>query len=374
FFILIFIFSFLFLIFADFKRENVVLKLNQNISIIISTMLIFASDHFLLTFLGLVLLLICNLKLNKVLIFVILILSFSLVALYGAFGTLYFSVLGDFSVKSMGGVHGLYVYLALALIVSFSLWLAGLLPFSFKKDSQDIFCKTLYLISAAAIFIKLGGIKLLHSGNIYSNLIFVSCIATITWGNIVALSKDDIKSWGYYIVLTQVGFLVIPLGLYGVDASSSLDIFTQGMIHFTFSIIGLMIILNEIEMGIGKLIPDLAGLYRRSLPLSVALVVFLMNMAGMPLTWGYILRFNLLSAILKANLMWVVILLAVNIVLLVANILRIFHVVSLAEDVDKEKIEVGYKTFSVALFIILVFIYFGIFPDSLLSLIDNSLK
>src|SRR5208283_1047862 len=118
-------------------------------------------------------------------------------------------------------------------------------------------------------------------------------IASLTWGNLAALTQTNIKRLLAYSSIAHVGFIL--LGVVAWNETGLIGIFYY-LIAYAFMTIGafaIVIILHQRGL-IGDELSDLDGLYQRSPAAALLLLVFMLSLAGIPPTAGFMGKYFIL--------------------------------------------------------------------------------
>ena len=116
---------------------------------------------------------------------------------------------------------------------------------------------------------------------LFSMIFMLLSIATMFFGNIVALVQNDVKRMLSYSSISQAGYIMIGLSAatqFGVE-SSLVQIFAH-----SFMIIGSFAIVLWLESLNIKTISDYSGLNGRNRFAALALTLLMLSMAGIPTT------------------------------------------------------------------------------------------
>src|SRR5271166_4134561 len=125
-------------------------------------------------------------------------------------------------------------------------------------------------------------------------------IASLTWGNLAALTQTNIKRLLAYSSIAHVGFIL--LGVVAWNETGLIGIFYY-LIAYAFMTIGafaIVIILHQRGL-IGDELSDLDGLYQRSPAAALLLLVFMLSLAGIPPTAGFMGKYFILKALVQSN-------------------------------------------------------------------------
>ena len=122
---------------------------------------------------------------------------------------------------------------------------------------------------------------------------FIAAI-TMTVGNIVAISQENIKRMLAYSSIAQAGYIMIALAVMSQYA------LTGGLFHmFTHVFMkggAFIIVAALITAGLGENISDYKGLAKRAPLVSACMLIFLFSLAGIPPLAGFMSKFVLFSS------------------------------------------------------------------------------
>ncbi len=123
--------------------------------------------------------------------------------------------------------------------------------------------------------------------------IFIAAIAAITMiiGNVVALRQTDIKRLLGYSSIAHAGYLLVAVATHDFFAISTIWFY---LVAYLFMTLGAFAAIQYVSDRTGSSeISVFAGLHKRSPILSVSLGIFLISMAGIPGTAGFIAKLNI---------------------------------------------------------------------------------
>ena len=120
-------------------------------------------------------------------------------------------------------------------------------------------------------------------------LIFVS-IATMTGGNLAAITQDNLKRLLAYSSIAHVGYML--LGLIASDGQTNSTGIMAILIYllvYTFMNLGAFAVITSLRRRniIGDEIDDIAGLYFKAPTEAILMLIFLLSLAGIPPLAGF---------------------------------------------------------------------------------------
>src|ERR1700720_106714 len=125
-------------------------------------------------------------------------------------------------------------------------------------------------------------------------------IASLTWGNLAALTQTNIKRLLAYSSISHVGYIL--LGLVAGNETGLIGI-VYYLIAYAFMTIGafaVVIVLRQRGI-IGDELTDLDGLYQRSPAAAVLLLIFMLSLAGIPPTAGFMGKYFIFLALIESH-------------------------------------------------------------------------
>src|SRR5208282_3509825 len=125
-------------------------------------------------------------------------------------------------------------------------------------------------------------------------------IVSLLWGSIAAMRQTNVKRLLAYGAVAQTGFILLGL-VAGNEAGFIGILFYLGVYVFmTIGAFGVLIALQQRGSNVSEL-RDLDGLFRRSPVAALLLLVFMMSLAGVPPTAGFLAKYYIVKALLAAS-------------------------------------------------------------------------
>jgi NADH-quinone oxidoreductase subunit N len=125
-------------------------------------------------------------------------------------------------------------------------------------------------------------------------------IASLTWGNLAALTQNNLKRLLAYSSISHVGYIL--LGLVAGNATGFTGIFYY-LIAYGFMTIGafaIVIVMRQRGL-IGDTLNDLDGLYQRNPTAALLLLIFMLSLAGIPPTAGFMGKYFIFQALIETH-------------------------------------------------------------------------
>jgi NADH-quinone oxidoreductase subunit N len=239
------------------------------------------------------------------------ILLYGISLLYGATGTVQLDELSrGLAVAAAEGNR--LVPLGWILLAAGLLFKVSAVPFHIWTPDVYVGAPTpvtayLAVASKAASFAIL--IRILYEGLAsqragWQSIVAVVAAATMIWGNLAALTQDNVKRMLAYSSIAHAGYILI-----GVLAVNQLGLWSIAfyLLAYTFITLGAFgtVILLERREYAGETCADYAGLAARSPFLAAMMLIFLVALTGIPPTGGFFGKVYLFAAAVQAGWTWV---------------------------------------------------------------------
>jgi len=240
------------------------------------------------------------------------ILLYGLSLLYGATGTLDLAALA----RSLHeGKPAATAVLGMALVACGFLFKVSAVPFHvWTPDVYEgaptpitAFLSVGPKAAAFAMFLRvfLGGFWPL--GEQWQWLIGGAAALTVVWGNIAALTQDNVKRMLAYSSIAHAGYAL--LGLLAQSPAGVRSVLFY-MLVYTVTNLGAFafVVLLESRGYAGETIQDYAGLAGKHPVAAFGMLVFMLSLGGIPPTAGFMGKLYLFAAAVQAGYVWLVVL------------------------------------------------------------------
>ncbi len=196
---------------------------------------------------------------------------------------------------------------------------------------------------------------------------------TMTVGNLVAISQDNIKRMLAYSSIAQAGYILIALAVMSQYAV------TGGLFHmFTHVVMkggAFVIVAALITAGLGEKIYDYRGLAKRAPFVAAAMMIFLFSLAGIPPLAGFTSKFILFSGAIvdvtgavSMQWIWLAFIAVLNSAISLYYYARVVKTMYIEKADDESPVKIG-KAFTVAIVLCLIgVIVMGVYPTIILDL------
>ena len=262
----------------------------------------------------------------------------------------------------------LYISGLLLLLISMSFKVSAA-PFHFwAPDVYDgaptVFASFMATIVKASIFI--GFIRLFDgafSGGKEQWQLFVAIIAAATLfiGNLTAVFQQSVKRMLAYSSIAQAGFMLLALLALNDTAKQGIILYAAA---YSLAAIGVFAILIKMK---DHTFEGFNGLARHHPVLAATCVVFLLSLAGIPLTAGFFAKYYMLSAVISTgHYFWLVIFAVLCAVVSVYYYFRVIQAMYFKEG-EPQVLDATPIFKSLLVLVAVLIILLGIFPNWLLD-------
>ena len=269
-------------------------------------------------------------------------------------------------------ISPLFIVGLLLLLISMSFKVSAA-PFHFwTPDVYDgapaVFTSFMATIVKAAMFI--GFIRLFGEAFGATKVqwqIFVAIItaSTLFIGNLTAVFQQSVKRMLAYSSIAQAGFMLFSLLSLGDMASQGILLYAAAYSVATIGVFAVLIKMKDHSLE------GFNGLAKHQPVLALTCTIFLLSLAGIPLTGGFFAKYYMLAAVVQTGkFLWLVIFGVICAVISVYYYFRVIQAMYFKEGKAQTlDLPAGFKGMLVLLAVIIVLL--GIFPQWLLDQLSN---
>jgi len=200
-------------------------------------------------------------------------------------------------------------------------------------------------------------------GPIHMDLQFVyliAAVATMCFGNLVAIPQTNIKRFMAYSSIAHAGFIFMGFLLNTPEAKSAIIFFFIAYLVSNLTIFG---VISFVESESGKTdIKDYAGLSVKRPAYALAMLIALFSLAGIPPLSGFLGKFYLMKIAAEGGFYWLVAVAAINSTISLYYYLQIIRQMYVVKS-DNEFGEKAPMSFNIILLLLtLGTVVLGLFP------------
>jgi len=242
-------------------------------------------------------------------------------------------------------------------------------PFHFwTPDVYDgaptVFTSFMATIVKAAVFIafvRLFEFSYSNSGYDWRLIVAVVIAATLLIGNITAIFQQSVKRMLAYSSIAQAGFMLFALFSYNALSKEGIILYSLGYSLATIGVFAVLIKMKDYTFE------GFNGLARTQPVLAATTTIFLLSLAGIPMTIGFFAKyFMLASAVKTGSYLWLVILAIICAAISVYYYFRVIQAMYFKEGAG-ETVEITSVFRWLLILVAGLIILFGIFPNMILN-------
>lgn len=291
--------------------------------------------------------------------------------IYGARGTFMTIIPGNEVNEAVNATAPSPLLIAGMLLLMFSMsFKVSAAPFHFwTPDVYDgaptVFTSFMATIVKAAVFvgfIRLFGDSFGALQPQWQLLIAIITAATLFVGNITAVFQQSVKRMLAYSSISQAGFMMLSLYAMNADAKEGLILYTAAYSLATIGVFAVLIKLKDFSFE------GFNGFSKKQPLLAAVTAIFLLSLAGIPLTAGFLSKFYMLKAALATgNNLWLVIFAVLMAAVSVYYYFRVIQAMYFKDGDMNNDITVSPAFKGVLVMLAILIILLGVFPGLLLN-------
>jgi NADH-quinone oxidoreductase subunit N len=192
-------------------------------------------------------------------------------------------------------------------------------------------------------------------------------VLTMTIGNIAAITQSNVKRLLAYSSISHAGYILIG---FIAGNETGLTAVALYLLIYTFTNIGTWAVIVALRRKdvIGEHIDDMAGLYFKHPTAAVLMLIFLLSLAGIPPTAGFIGKYYLFAAAIETGHNVLAVIAVLNAAISLYFYLRIVVSMFMREATERTGLSFA-PGITMALGIALIFtMWIGIYPDPFIAL------
>ena len=201
-------------------------------------------------------------------------------------------------------------------------------------------------------------------------------VATMTLGNLAAITQTNIKRFFGYSTISHVGYLLLGVITAADGNETGLQAVFIYLLVYAFMNLGafaVIIVMRRKDL-IGDEIDDLSGLMSRSPGMAIIMLIFLLSLAGIPPTAGFIGKYFIFLSLIETHHYVLAVLAVGYAVVALYYYLRIVVAMFMKKAMDTVPLETG-PGLSVALGLSLgVTLLLGIYPQPLIVIAREAIR
>lgn len=192
-------------------------------------------------------------------------------------------------------------------------------------------------------------------------LVAIIAAATLFIGNLTAVFQKSVKRMLAYSSISQAGFMVLAVYALNDDAREGLILYAAAYSIATIGIFGLLAKMNDYTFE------GFNGFAKQQPVIAATLVVFLLSLAGIPLTAGFLSKFYMLKATINGGNIWLAVFAVLMAAVSVYYYFRLIQAMYFKEGNGDVSIQLS-SSFKYTMIVLAgITILLGIFPNLLIN-------
>jgi NADH-quinone oxidoreductase subunit N len=193
------------------------------------------------------------------------------------------------------------------------------------------------------------------------------CVMTMTVGNIAAITQSNIKRLLAYSSISHAGYIL--LGLIAGNQTGLIAVAIY-LLTYTFTNLGAWAVIVALRRRdvIGEHIDEMSGLFFKNPVAAVLMLIFLLSLAGIPPTAGFIGKYYLFAAAIQTGHNTLAVIAVLNAAISIYFYLRIVVAMFMREATEKTGLTYSPGLLTVLAVAIIFTMVIGLYPDPFIAL------
>ena len=231
--------------------------------------------------------------------------------------------------------------------------------------STTILLSTLPKIAVFIVFLKLYFIPFILLREVWSDILIFVGMLSIVIGSLFALTQENIKRLLAYSAISNIGFIILSLGLISIDGIQASLYYTVVYSLTALASFGIITHVTSNSNGIEK-ITDLAGLSKTHPYFAFLILITMLSSAGIPPLIGFHAKLMVIKALISSSYI------ILSIIVVIMTVVSAYYYLKVIKTIyfdNREDLISTYSNSSLILSInVLSLIALGIFPYLLFNL------
>ena len=231
--------------------------------------------------------------------------------------------------------------------------------------STTILLSTLPKIAVFIVFLKLYFIPFILLREVWSDILIFVGMLSIVIGSLFALTQENIKRLLAYSAISNIGFIILSLGLISIDGIHASLYYTVVYSLTALASFGIITHITSNSNGIEK-ITDLAGLSKTHPYFAFLILITMLSSAGIPPLIGFHAKLMVIKALISSSYI------ILSIIVVIMTVVSAYYYLKVIKTIyfdNREDLISTYSNSSIILSInVLSLIALGIFPYLLFNL------
>ncbi len=202
-------------------------------------------------------------------------------------------------------------------------------------------------------------------------------ILTMTMGNLAALRQNNVKRLLAYSSVAHAGYILMGLVAVAANAASGMDGLNGVLLYlfaYLFTNVGAFVALMAVEETTGSVeMEAFRGLIHRAPWLAGMFTIFLLSLAGIPATGGFLGKFFVFGAAVQHQYYWLVAIALVNAGIAAFYYLRVIRTMYFGSEEDAaSSLELPLGMQATLLICTIATLWIGLYPPQVLDWVNTA--
>ena len=296
------------------------------------------------------------------------ILLFGISLIYGFTGSItYDDIASQLTNIDMNSVDYIAIIFGIIFITASLCFKFGAAPFHMwvpdiyqgSLISTTILLSTLPKIAVFIVFLKLYFIPFILLKEVWSDILIFVGMLSIVIGSLFALTQENIKRLLAYSAISNIGFIILSLGLISIDGIHASLYYTVVYSLTALASFGIITHITSNSNGIEK-ITDISGLAKTHPYFAFLILITMLSSAGIPPLIGFHAKLMVIKALISSSYI------ILSIIVVMMTVVSAYYYLKVIKTIyfdSREDLISTYSNSSIVLSInVLSLIALGIFP------------
>lgn len=222
------------------------------------------------------------------------------------------------------------------------------------------------------VYFNIGTVETRLSSDIFFTLTVLAAVAMIL-GNAIALKQRNVKRLLAYSGIANAGYILVPLGIaFGYFHYSGFSQMFYYLIAYLFMNLGAFAVLMVVSRSAGhEEMSGFEGLYHRAPYTAIAMVIFILSLAGLPITGGFIGKIYIILGSLSVQVYWLAVVMILTSIMSYYYYFGFIRQMFMRPGLEAKEIKVA-PSLGITIWVCAaVTVLLGLFPNTILNFIQD---
>ncbi len=227
--------------------------------------------------------------------------------------------------------------------------------------------------AAFASLVRFVWIALEPVAGLWGTFFSILAVLTMFYGNLVALSQTNVKRMLAYSAISHAGYMMIGLVAMNKEGYQAIALYSLIYAFMNIGAFTLLGVLKNKGMVEDERLESFAGLAKKNPMYALGMLIFMFSLAGIPPLAGFIGKYMIFMAAMKAELYWLAVIGALNSALACYYYMRVTIYMYFNEPEYEVDATIGRSAFITSFIGAVVVLAVGFFPSAFISFVKHLL-